>query len=130
MYGLPGTGKTTLALNLIKELAQEGKRVLVTGYSNQSVDIMLLKLKPIFDRFIRVAPSAEIVHKDLLAQVKCPSDFTTEKEIRTMLERFNVYACCASQVGFAELLMIQSFDVVIVDDSTLLNEPATLLPVI
>ena len=47
-----------------------------------------------------------------------------------MLERFNVYACCASQVGFAELLMIQSFDVVIVDDSTLLNEPATLLPVI
>ena len=34
VLGLPGTGKTTLAVKLITELAQEGKRVLVTGYSN------------------------------------------------------------------------------------------------
>ena len=42
VFGLPGTGKTTLAVKLIGELALEGKRVLVTGYSNQSVDQLLI----------------------------------------------------------------------------------------
>lgn len=71
VFGLPGTGKTTMAIKLISELALEGKRVLVTGYSNQSVDLLLIKLKESFDKFIRVANSIDVVDPALHENVKC-----------------------------------------------------------
>jgi len=42
---MPGTGKTTVIVALIKTLVQLGKTVLLTSYTHSAVDNILLKLK-------------------------------------------------------------------------------------
>lgn len=45
VLGMPGTGKTTVIVALIKTLVQLGKTVLLTSYTHSAVDNILLKLK-------------------------------------------------------------------------------------
>ncbi len=45
LRGLPGTGKTTLIVALIRVMAALGKSVLVTSYTHSAVDNILIKLK-------------------------------------------------------------------------------------
>ncbi|KAF8754522.1 AAA domain [Rhizoctonia solani] len=44
VLGMPGTGKTTMVVELIKELVRRGKSVLLTSYTHSAVDTILLKL--------------------------------------------------------------------------------------
>lgn len=44
VLGMPGTGKTTLVAEIIKELVRRGKTVLLTSYTHSAVDTILLKL--------------------------------------------------------------------------------------
>lgn len=44
ILGMPGTGKTTMVAELIKELVRRGKSVLLTSYTHSAVDNILLKL--------------------------------------------------------------------------------------
>jgi DNA replication ATP-dependent helicase Dna2 len=44
VLGMPGTGKTTMVAELIKELVRRGKSVLLTSYTHSAVDTILLKL--------------------------------------------------------------------------------------
>ncbi|KAF8603653.1 P-loop containing nucleoside triphosphate hydrolase protein [Ceratobasidium sp. AG-I] len=44
ILGMPGTGKTTMVAELIKELVRRGKSVLLTSYTHSAVDTILLKL--------------------------------------------------------------------------------------
>lgn len=45
VLGVPGSGKTTVIVALIKTLVQLGKTVLLTSYTHSAVDNILLKLK-------------------------------------------------------------------------------------
>ena len=45
ILGMPGTGKTTVIVALIKTLVNLGKTVLLTSYTHSAVDNILLKLK-------------------------------------------------------------------------------------
>jgi DNA replication ATP-dependent helicase Dna2 len=44
VLGMPGTGKTTVIVALIRELVRRGKTVLLTSYTHSAVDTILLKL--------------------------------------------------------------------------------------
>jgi DNA replication ATP-dependent helicase Dna2 len=45
ILGMPGTGKTTVIVALIKALVELGKTVFLTSYTHSAVDTILLKLK-------------------------------------------------------------------------------------
>ncbi len=45
LRGMPGTGKTTLIVALVRTMAAMGKSVLLTSYTHSAVDNILLKLK-------------------------------------------------------------------------------------
>ena len=44
ILGMPGTGKSTLIVEIIKEIVERGETVLLTSYTNSAVDNILLKL--------------------------------------------------------------------------------------
>lgn len=44
ILGMPGTGKTTVIVELIRKLVEMGKSVLVTSYTHSAVDTILAKL--------------------------------------------------------------------------------------
>lgn len=44
ILGMPGTGKTSTIVQAIKGLVAQGKRVLLSSYTNSAVDTVLVKL--------------------------------------------------------------------------------------
>ncbi|KAI5962951.1 dna2 [Candida pseudojiufengensis] len=44
ILGMPGTGKTTLIVEIIKAIVSQGQTVLISSYTNSAVDNILLKL--------------------------------------------------------------------------------------
>ncbi|MCJ1248384.1 Tripartite DNA replication factor [Trapelia coarctata] len=45
VLGMPGTGKTTTIAHIIRALAAQGKRILLTSYTHTAVDNILLKIR-------------------------------------------------------------------------------------
>jgi DNA replication ATP-dependent helicase Dna2 len=45
VLGMPGTGKTTTIVEIIKSLAAKKKKILLTSYTHNAVDNVLLKLR-------------------------------------------------------------------------------------
>ena len=52
--GMPGTGKTTTIVGLVRLLARLGHSVLVVAYTNSAVDTILSKLQEKGERFLRL----------------------------------------------------------------------------
>ena len=65
LKGMPGTGKTTMIVALVRLLVALGKSVLLTSYTHSAVDNILLKLKDDpKTKFLRLGRSSRI-HPDL-----------------------------------------------------------------
>lgn len=58
---MPGTGKTSTIVQAIKGLVAQGKRVLLSSYTNSAVDTVLVKLIPEGIAFLRLG-RREAVH--------------------------------------------------------------------
>jgi DNA replication ATP-dependent helicase Dna2 len=65
ILGMPGTGKTTTITALIQVLVRAGKSVLVTSYTHNAVDNILLKLVREGTEFLRIG-NPKRVHPDLI----------------------------------------------------------------
>lgn len=64
ILGMPGTGKTTTITTLINVLVRAGKSVLVTSYTHNAVDNILLKLIQDGTPFLRIG-NAKRVHAEI-----------------------------------------------------------------
>lgn len=66
IHGPPGTGKSYTLIEIIRQTASQGKRVLVCGPSNMSVDNILERLGPHIkgDKLLRIGHPARLMQKN------------------------------------------------------------------
>ena len=60
ILGMPGTGKTFTISQIVKQLVQQGKSVLLTSYTHSAVDNVLLKLVEEGVDFLRLGNSQRV----------------------------------------------------------------------
>ena len=129
VLGMPGTGKSLTISVLIQILAEQGKRVLLAGFTNNSIDNILLKLPPEF-AFLRVG-NIERIHP----KVRCKSASNIPNEIRTVLQLDNYYksveviaTTCLSMNH--SIFVDNHFDICIIDEASQISIPAIISPLL
>jgi DNA replication ATP-dependent helicase Dna2 len=146
VHGPPGTGKTSVIAEIVKQLCGRGQRVLLAAFTNQAVDTMLLRLeREGFYDYLRLGHESSVdkgVLPHLLQAVSAPqadaSRTPTGVEIRELLRRSPVVASTTAtwssdkysplphnpQQGDENTLL--QFDVALIDEAGQLTIPAIL----
>lgn len=127
IHGPPGTGKTTVITEIVKQLVAKGKKVLITSHTNVAVNNVMENLAedPNFRlKMVRLGPRAKVskVLKDLVP--------THENEF-IKLSLAQIVGATLSKLSILVLnkrlnFNIQYFDTVIVDESSMATIPLTL----
>ena len=133
IQGPPGTGKSYTLAMLVLELVKRGEKVLLTGFTNRSVDNALSILKDDlgFTDFARIGSYYSIDEGIKPFSTNAIANrYTLAKlsELKTEVEAKSVIASTAFSVDNFVINNIH-FDTVIVDESSQMTEPATLLVV-
>jgi DNA polymerase III delta prime subunit len=125
IHGPPGTGKTTVISEIVRQLASRGKKVLIASHTNVAVDNVLENLVPFLgDRITRLGLKAKVskVLQGLVPKLR---------EEGAMLRVSQVVGATLSKLSVLVLngkLSFEApyFDVVIIDESSMATIPLTL----
>ncbi len=131
VLGVPGAGKTTAVLAMIRALEMAGKRVLLVSYTNSAVDHVMLKLASQgFDNFLRLGRPSRVNSRleEFLPMGKRYQADTAEK-LQALMERIPVVGVSALGVTDA-LLRRCDFDVCIIDEAGQITLPAIIGPIL
>ncbi|CDZ96213.1 DNA replication helicase [Phaffia rhodozyma] len=127
VLGMPGTGKTTTIVEIIKALSKRGKSVLLTSYTHSAVDTILTKLIKTDVKILRLG-NPDKVHPDishLTLGAQRPADNLEEFERRLMSPQ--VIATTALTIDHP-LFAQRTFDYCIVDEASQITLPVCLGP--
>ena len=118
VLGMPGSGKTMCIVVIVRILVEMNQKVLITGFSNQEVDNVLIKLKDSgFNKFVRITNNITSAHASIRSHVKTTSDFDSMDQIRETIDSHYVYAAtCLSMNN--DLLTCLRFDFCIMDEAS------------
>ncbi len=132
VLGMPGTGKTTLIALLVRSLINQGKRVLLSSFTNSAVDNMLLKLRDAGVDFVRIG-NEKSVHPHIrpnMPQILAQTKRKTESPINAVEQIIEsaklIGTTCLSCGG--GLMQQLRFDVCIVDEASQITEATCLGP--
>ena len=146
IQGPPGTGKTTVIAHMVRELVEDGQRVIVAAQTNTAVDTVLEALVDVGVRdFLRIGPSARssTLVSTLAAAGEDPHQFFSHDVAASeeSLDRLARRVAYTQVVGTTTYRAVNDdvinflcaaeevpFDVAIVDEATQINEPMTLAP--
>jgi DNA replication ATP-dependent helicase Dna2 len=131
VLGMPGSGKTTAIVAMVRALAAAGKSVLVTSYTNSAVDNILLKLAAAGDvPFVRVGRAGR-VHPALEEWLPegARHGAASAAALRALSGRVRVAG--VSSLGVDHVLVRRrQWDVAIVDEAGQITLPAVLGPLL
>jgi ATP-dependent RNA/DNA helicase IGHMBP2 len=110
VHGPPGTGKTTVLVEIIRQHAARGERMLATAPSNIAVDNMLEKLLPTGLRVVRLGHPARTLeslrHGNLAYQLEADPAYIEVQELDRLRERLikkeSVHGRGYRQLGYDE----------------------------
>ena len=139
LLGMPGTGKTTTIAAIVWALVARGNKVLLTSFTNNAVDNMVMKLaETAADGGARAAAAAsaacvrlqsrghrvppEIAHLVLHADM-----FGSSEELGERMQEVKVVATTCHNVHHA-LIRRLSFDVCIIDEASQVRRPSCPTP--
>ncbi|EPZ31330.1 AAA domain-containing protein [Rozella allomycis CSF55] len=127
LLGMPGTGKSTLIAHLVSILINQGKSVLITGYTHSSVDNILLKLKQLNLDFLRLGNS-EKIDPGLIDYVD--PNFNSLDEINKFYSTKKIVACTCLGIFQHPIFKKRKFDVCIVDEASQVTLPVCIGPLL
>ena len=146
MLGMPGTGKTTTIVFLVRVLLERGFRVLLSAFTNSAVDNVLLKLKEEgVNDFVRIGRSSQSklqshLLKNRLKFKMDAIDVSNEEHrmpIRTTQQILGtVQLVAATCIGARDQVLsnnakhTQPFDFCIVDEASQILEPTCIGPLL
>jgi len=115
--GMPGSGKTTTIVGLVRLLISLGKSVLLVSYTHAAVDTILVKLKETGAKFLRVGRSSR-VRPELSSYTaeKVTESCTTSDSVTAVYNSYSVIATTCLATDHAAIVNRQ-FDFVIVDEA-------------
>jgi DNA replication ATP-dependent helicase Dna2 len=135
ILGMPGTGKTTTIVYIVKALLELGKKVLVTAHTHTAVDNMLIKMKEIgINDMVRIGRKKDVNPQlyefviDSNTSECCDGRIDTTKKLDEMLANRHVFG--ATCLATDPLLQIQGFDCCIVDEASQITHTECIGPLL
>ncbi|KAI3407091.2 dna2 [Candida oxycetoniae] len=136
VLGMPGTGKSTLIVELIRYIIRQEKTVLLTSYTNSAVDNILLKLIASGEgadcndlKFIRIGHPSR-VHKALHKYIPDYGEpIQTHSQFENIYGTPNIVAATCLGIRDACFNIRLEFDYCIVDEASQITLPICLGPI-
>ncbi|KAF0310493.1 DNA replication ATP-dependent helicase/nuclease DNA2 [Amphibalanus amphitrite] len=128
IQGMPGTGKTSTIVALVRLLVTMGRSVLLASYTHSAVDTVLLKLKEHFTDFVRLGRAGR-VHAELQkfgAEIQTQS-LTTPEEMEKFYDSKPVVATTCLGTNHP-VFQRRKFDICIIDEASQIVQPAAIAP--
>lgn len=131
LLGMPGTGKSTTISYIVQALIQRNKTVLITAFTHNAVDSLLLKIKDLGIKFLRLGQSHNIMPELREFAFNFDKSIRSIEDMRRHLnkESFNVIATTCFSIAHP-LLLEKTFDYVIIDEASQLTLPVCLGPIL
>jgi DNA replication ATP-dependent helicase Dna2 len=128
LLGMPGTGKTTTIVALIKALVGDNKRVLVSSYTHSAVDNLLTKVSSSGLTVLRFG-NADRIDPRLQNRLFSAQNFPSVKAMRDAINSTLVFGTTCLGVNHPALATV-NFDYCIVDEASQITVPAALGPIL
>ena len=126
IQGPAGTGKTSVIVELVNQLLQQGKKVLCAAYTNMAVDSIGEKMKRHGLDFLRLGSELSIDEN-----LRGHSPLQKEDYFKAMLEKKGAIAVLATTTTIGKDLYEQVlFDYVILDEAAQMTEPDAIRPIL
>nr|CAB3238414.1 DNA replication ATP-dependent helicase/nuclease DNA2 [Phallusia mammillata] len=134
VVGMPGSGKTTTIVAMIRILLLCGLRVLVSSYTHSAVDNLLIKLVKYKVDFLRLGQSSSI-HPTVLPFSEQASECKEPEQLKKLYHDARVIGCTCLAIYSHAFFQIPGqpnplFDVCIVDEASQIAQPACLSPLL
>ncbi|KAG8768403.1 Tripartite DNA replication factor [Ceratobasidium sp. 428] len=127
VLGMPGTGKTTMVAELIKELVRRGKSILLTSYTNSAVDTILLKLLDVEFDVLRLGNVDKVHMEARKFSLSSKDPPKTLEALERLLLRPPVVATTCLSIEHP-LFARRTFDYCIVDEASQITLPTCVGP--
>lgn len=130
VLGMPGTGKTTVIAELIRNLVTLGKSVLITSYTHSALDNILLKLVPFQIDILRIGSPSRVhkgIQKFIPGRVNGKKIVTYEDYCSAYLKPMVVATTCLG-VNDVAFNLRSHFDYCIMDEASQTTLPVSLGP--
>ncbi|MEM2108036.1 MAG: AAA domain-containing protein [Candidatus Bathyarchaeia archaeon] len=135
IHGPPGTGKTTVIAELVRQLRGRGKNVLITSHTNVAVDNAMERLlydyksSELGSKIVRLGLRAKVTNSRLRELVPVKNEeivkLKTAQVVGATLSKVSMLKMC-NKISWESPF----FDVVIVDESSMATIPLTLVGVL
>merc|ERR1719369_1329407 len=128
--GMPGSGKTTTIVGLVRLLARLGQSVLLVAYTNSAVDTILCKLQEKGETFLRVGRK-DRVRSELISSTSevVAKHCTTPTMLSECYISYNVVGSTCMSVDHAAITNRQ-FDWCVLDEASQALLPSVLSPLL
>ncbi|PJF16535.1 hypothetical protein PSACC_03651 [Paramicrosporidium saccamoebae] len=124
LLGMPGTGKTTTLVALVRTLISQGAKILISSYTHSAVDNLLTKIRATGVSVLRLG-NAERVEDSLKDVIINEENYKTIQAMRTAIQGTQVFGTTCLGSNHPILGHIE-FDYCIVDEASQITVPAVL----
>ena len=134
IHGPPGTGKTTTIAEIIYQTIKRGKRVLITSHTNVAIDNALEKFIDSYGRGLNKGDVIRYGHIGKVSSKIAELIPKPEDDILSYLKESKIVGATITKLALFNFLNVlplnrPTFDVAIVDESSMASIPMTLIPI-